>query len=62
MTVDRITTNTQAQYLLSQVMKANAALDTTQAQVASGKASPDLEIKCRTTVRRCQRQHRTKGP
>jgi flagellar hook-associated protein 3 FlgL len=41
MTVDRVTTNTQAQYLLSQIMKANVALDTTQAQVASGKVSTD---------------------
>jgi flagellar hook-associated protein 3 FlgL len=39
MTVDRIATNTQASYLMSQVMKANSALDTTQAQVASGKVS-----------------------
>ena len=39
MTVDRIATNTQAQYLLSQIMNANSALDTTQAQVASGKVS-----------------------
>ena len=41
MTVDRVTTNTQSQYLLSQIMKANVALDTTQAQVASGKVSTD---------------------
>jgi flagellar hook-associated protein 3 FlgL len=39
MTVDRIATNTQAHYLLSQVMNANSALDTTQAQIASGKVS-----------------------
>jgi flagellar hook-associated protein 3 FlgL len=39
MTVDRVATNTQAQYLLSQIMNANTALDTTQAQVASGKVS-----------------------
>jgi flagellar hook-associated protein 3 FlgL len=39
MPVDRIATNTQAHYLLSQIMNANAALDTTQAQVASGKVS-----------------------
>ena len=39
MTVDRVATNTQAQYLLSQIMNANSALDTTQAQVASGKVS-----------------------
>ena len=36
MTVDRVATNAQSQYLLSQIMKANTALDTTQAQVASG--------------------------
>ena len=41
MTVDRVTTNTQSQYLLSQIMKANVARDTTQAQVASGKVSTD---------------------
>jgi flagellar hook-associated protein 3 FlgL len=41
MTVDRIATNTQAHYLLSQVMNANSALDTTQTQVASGKVSTD---------------------
>ena len=41
MTVDRVTTNTQSQYLLSQIMKANVALDTTQAQIASGKVSTD---------------------
>ena len=41
MTVDRVATNAQSQYLLSQIMKANTALDTTQAQVASGKVSSD---------------------
>ena len=41
MTVDRIATNTQAHYLLSQVMNASSALDTTQAQIASGKVSTD---------------------
>jgi len=41
MSVDRIATNTQAHYLLSQVMNANSALDTTQAQIASGKVSTD---------------------
>ncbi|MDE2134809.1 MAG: hypothetical protein KGM97_06450 [Alphaproteobacteria bacterium] len=39
MTVDRVATSSQAQYLLSQIMSANSALDTTQAQVASGKVS-----------------------
>ncbi|HEY0283159.1 MAG TPA: flagellin [Rhizomicrobium sp.] len=39
MTVDRIATNTQAQYLLSQVMNASSALETTLAQIASGKTS-----------------------
>jgi len=41
MTVDRVANNAQAQYMLSQIMRANTALDTTQAQVASGKASTD---------------------
>jgi len=41
MTVERVATNAQSQYLLSQIMKANTALDTTQAQVASGKVSSD---------------------
>jgi flagellar hook-associated protein 3 FlgL len=41
MTVDRVATNAQSQYLLSQIMKANTALDTTQAQVASGMVSSD---------------------
>jgi len=41
MTIERVATNAQSQYLLSQIMKANAALDTTQAQVASGKVSSD---------------------
>lgn len=39
MTVDRVATNAQSQYLLSQIMQANQALDTTQAQVASGMVS-----------------------
>ena len=39
MTIDRIATNTQAHYLLSQIMNANSTLETTQAQVASGKVS-----------------------
>lgn len=41
MTVDRVATNAQSQYLLSQITKANTALDITQAQVASGKVSSD---------------------
>ncbi len=41
MTIDRITTNTQAQYLLAQIMNVNSALDTAQAQIASGKVSTD---------------------
>ncbi|MGA7673923.1 MAG: flagellin [Rhizomicrobium sp.] len=41
MTVERVATNSQAQYLLSQITKANAALDVTQAQVASGMVSTD---------------------
>ena len=41
MTVERVATNAQAQYLLSQITRANSALDTTQAQVASGKVSTD---------------------
>ena len=41
MTVDRVASNAQSQYLLSQIMKANTALDTVTAQVASGKVSSD---------------------
>ncbi len=41
MTIDRVATNTQSQYLLSQVVQASKALDITQAQVASGKTSQD---------------------
>ena len=41
MTVDRVANNAQAQYMLSQIMRANTALDATQAQVASGKTSTD---------------------
>jgi flagellar hook-associated protein 3 FlgL len=41
MTVDRVATNNQAQYLLSQIMQANKSLEQSQAQVASGKISND---------------------
>jgi len=41
MTVERVATNAQSQFLLSQITKANTALDATQAQVASGKVSSD---------------------
>ena len=39
MTIDRVATNSQSQYLLSQIMQAESTLDTTQAQVTSGKVS-----------------------
>jgi len=39
MSIDRVSTNSQSQYLLSQIMKANQALDTTQMQVSSGMVS-----------------------
>lgn len=41
MSIDRVATNTQAQYLLSQVMQASSAMNKSQAQVASGKVSTD---------------------
>ncbi len=41
MSVDRVATNTQSQYLLSQIMQATNALNTSQQQVASGKVSTD---------------------
>jgi flagellar hook-associated protein 3 FlgL len=41
MSVDRVATNTQSQYLLSQIMQATKTLDTSQQQVASGKVSTD---------------------
>jgi len=41
MTVDRVATNAQSQFLLSQVMQASKALNVTQAQVSSGKTSQD---------------------
>jgi flagellar hook-associated protein 3 FlgL len=39
MSVDRVATNAQAQYLLSEIMKRTQALNTTQQQIASGKVS-----------------------
>jgi flagellar hook-associated protein 3 FlgL len=39
MSIDRVATNSQSSYMLSQIMQAESALDTTQAQVASGKIS-----------------------
>jgi flagellar hook-associated protein 3 FlgL len=39
MTIDRVATNSQSQYLLSQIMQAESNLNTTQAQVTSGKVS-----------------------
>ena len=41
MTVERVATNTQSQYLLSQIMQATKAMNTSQQQVASGKVSGD---------------------
>ncbi|HUJ47416.1 MAG TPA: flagellin [Rhizomicrobium sp.] len=41
MTIDRVATNNQMQFMLSQIMQATANLDKTQAQVASGKVSTD---------------------
>ncbi|HEY2069072.1 MAG TPA: flagellin [Rhizomicrobium sp.] len=41
MTIDRVATSTQSQYMMSQVMQASAAMDKSQAQVASGKVSSD---------------------
>lgn len=39
MSVDRVATNSQSQFMLSQIMQANNALNTTQQQVASGMVS-----------------------
>jgi flagellar hook-associated protein 3 FlgL len=39
MSIDRVATNSQSQFFLSQIMQANNALDTTQQQVSSGKVS-----------------------
>ena len=41
MTIDRVGTSVQAQYLLEQVTNASTALNTSQAQVASGKLASD---------------------
>ncbi|HEX2593774.1 MAG TPA: flagellin [Rhizomicrobium sp.] len=41
MTVDRIATNTQAQYMLNQINSANVALNLSQQQVSSGKVASD---------------------
>jgi flagellar hook-associated protein 3 FlgL len=41
MSVERVATNTQAQYMLSQIMQATKRLNTSQQQVASGKVSTD---------------------
>jgi flagellar hook-associated protein 3 FlgL len=39
MTIDRVATNSQSQYLLSQIMQAENNLNTTQAQVTSGQVA-----------------------
>ncbi|HXL98717.1 MAG TPA: flagellin [Rhizomicrobium sp.] len=39
MSIDRVATNTQSQVMIQQIMQDSAALNTTQAQVASGKVS-----------------------
>jgi flagellar hook-associated protein 3 FlgL len=41
MTIDRVATNSQSQYLLSQIMQAENKLNTTQAQVTSGNVSSE---------------------
>src|ERR1700689_845422 len=41
MSIDRVATATQAQYMQSQVMQAPPAMDKSQAQVGSGKVSDD---------------------
>ena len=41
MSVDRVATNSQAQFLLSQIMQATKNMNTSQQQVASGKVSSD---------------------
>jgi flagellar hook-associated protein 3 FlgL len=41
MSVDRVATNTQAQYLLNQIMYATNRMNTSQQQVASGKVAND---------------------
>ena len=39
MTIDRVATNSQSQFMLSQIQQAEIALDKTQTQVTSGKVS-----------------------
>jgi flagellar hook-associated protein 3 FlgL len=41
MSIDRVATNSQSQFLLQQIMRANQSLDTSQMQVSSGKVSSD---------------------
>ncbi|HTU00100.1 MAG TPA: flagellin [Rhizomicrobium sp.] len=41
MTIDRVATNTQSQYLLNQIMQATNAMNKSQEQVTSGKVSDD---------------------
>jgi flagellar hook-associated protein 3 FlgL len=41
MSVERVATNSQSQLLMSQIMRATDAMDTSQQQVASGKVSSD---------------------
>jgi flagellar hook-associated protein 3 FlgL len=41
MSIDRVATNSSSQYMLSQIMRANNALNVSQAQVASGMVSTD---------------------
>lgn len=41
MTIDRVASNAQSQYMLQQIQQASANLDQSQAQVASGKVSDD---------------------
>jgi flagellar hook-associated protein 3 FlgL len=41
MTIDRVATNSQSQFLLQQIMQTNAALNTSQTQVTTGMVSTD---------------------
>ena len=41
MTIDRVATSMQAQYMLNQINNANAKLNQSQSQVASGKVATD---------------------
>jgi flagellar hook-associated protein 3 FlgL len=43
MTIDRVATATQSQYMLQQLMQASSTLDKTQAQVASGEVASTYE-------------------